>query len=400
MSPQRPHLAFVVNSLHPGGTERLVVDMALALSPAYRLSVVCLDEPGLWAAHLREKGIDVTCVWRQPGLDFGVAVKLAQHFRRHRIDIIHAHQCTAWFYSALSRLLHERPRLLFEEHGRFFPEMKNWKRALVNRSLVRKLTHRFVAVSEDVRRRLKIYEGLNGTRIEVVYNGVSPESRLTDAAREQLRSQLGFGAGDFVVGTVGRFDPIKNLPLLVHSVAQAGKDIPALKGLLVGDGPDFPEIQALVEKLGLAQNIVLTGFREDARQLVQCLDLFVLSSFSEGTSMALLEAMAAGIPVAVTDVGGNPEIVEKDRTGWVIPSGDLEGLVTAILEAGQNRALTHSYAEAGRDRYMKHFTFDRMLGHYQRIYHDLLDGNARGQSLRAASANRFPVISPLGRGPG
>ena len=171
MSSGLPNLAYVVHSLNPGGTEKLIVEMSLAFASEFDVAVMCLDEPGLWAAELRAKGIPVHCLWRQPGLDLAMPVRLANHFRRSNTQIIHAHQCTPWFYAALSRLLHSAPRLLLEEHGRFFPEVQNPKRVFVNRLLVRKLTHRFVAVSSDIRMRLQRYEGLNAERIEVIYNG-------------------------------------------------------------------------------------------------------------------------------------------------------------------------------------------------------------------------------------
>ena len=158
----------------------------------------------------------------QPGLDIGIALKLAGYCRRHQIDIIHAHQCTPWFYAALSRLVYSPPRLLLEEHGRFFPEVMNRKRGRFSTRLPQdRLTHRFVAVSEDVRNRLVKYEGLIYDQIEVVYNGVAHVPSLDSTERDQLRRSLGVGPDDFLVGTAGRFDPIKNLPMLLKSIAGA-----------------------------------------------------------------------------------------------------------------------------------------------------------------------------------
>lgn len=367
-------LAYVVNSLDAGGTERLVVEMSLAFADEYDVSVVCLDRPGTWAGNLRARGIPVHCLWRQPGLDPAMPLQLARYLRDRGVRIVHAHQCTAWFYAALSRLLHPAPRLLFEEHGRFYPEVENRKRALVNRWLVRKLTHRCVAVSEDIRQRLQRYEGLDADEIQVIYNGVKPEPGLTPDERAAARSQFGFGPDDFVVGTVGRFDPIKNLPLLVDSLALAGRDMQRLRGLLVGDGPAAGEIRSRIEKSGLGERVILSGFRDDARRLVQCMDLFVLSSFSEGTSMALLEAMAAGVPVAVTAVGGNPEIVLDGGTGWVVPSDSVERLTAAILDAARDGVKRVRLGAAGRERFEARFAFDRMIEAYRRCYRELATG--------------------------
>ena len=373
----RPRLAYVVNNLNPGGTERLVVEMARAFTCDHDVAVFCLDEPGSWADSLRREGVPVHGLWRQPGLDLSVAMRLASLFRAAGVDIVHAHQCSAWFYAALSRLLHPAPRLVLEEHGRFFPEPDKPFRRLVNRLLIARLTHRFIAVSRDVRSRLARYEGLDASRIEVVYNGVAETPPLDPAERERLRAQFGFGPGDFVVGTVGRFDPVKNLPMLVSSIAAAAPEVPAIRGLLVGDGPAWLEIRRQVDEAGLADRIRLSGHREDARALVQCLDLFVLASFSEGTSMALLEAMAAGVAVAVTDVGGNPEIVSDGATGWVIPSGDGAALAEVMRRAATDPAQRRRLAEAGRQRYLQQFSLEAMLEAYRRIYAQL-GGNAAG----------------------
>jgi glycosyltransferase involved in cell wall biosynthesis len=357
--------------------------MSVAYLGEFDIEVFCLDEPGEWARDLRDRGIAVHSLWRQPGLDLTMPIKLAQHFRRGRVDLVHAHQTTPWIYCALSRLIYSAPRLLFEEHGRFFPEVDNRKRRVVNRALVGKLTHRVIAVSDDIRQRLERYEGIDARRIQVIYNGVRPIPALDAARRAAVRGQLGFAASDFVVGTIGRFDPIKNLPLLVDSIHGCLAKAPQLRGLIVGDGPEFQRIRALLEERGLSPTVRLTGFRPDARELVQCMDLFILSSFSEGTSMALLEAMAAGIPVVVTAVGGNVEVVEARVSGWVVPSGSLADMMSAIAEAAADPLKCREFAEAGQRRFAERFALDGMLERYRQIYRELLP--ASGEAARPRS---------------
>lgn len=375
--PSRPGLLYIVNSLNPGGTERLVMEMGLAFNREYRVSILCLDEPGLWAVDVRREGIPVHCVWRQPGMDLSMPGKIARIARESGALILHAHQCTPWFYGALSRLWHNRPRLLLEEHGRFYPEADKPTRRLVNRALISPLSHRFVAVSEDIRRRLDRYEGVTAARTEVIYNGVDVGPMLTAEERTALRRELGFGAQECIVGTVGRFDPIKNLPLLIHSLASARQKAGRVRGLLIGNGPEFPAVQALIRELGLDATVRLTGYRSDARRLVQVMDLFVLSSFSEGTSMALLEAMASGVPAAVTAVGGNREIVVAGETGWIVPSDDVAGLSSAIVEAAQNGARRAQFGQAARRRFEEDFTFARMIECYRALYRSMIPTAAR-----------------------
>jgi glycosyltransferase involved in cell wall biosynthesis len=367
-------LLYVVNSLNFGGAENLVVQMSRSFSREFEISVVCLDEPGLWAPVLRGEGIPVHCLWRQPGLDVGMAVKLARYCKERSIDVIHAHQCTPWFYSALSRLIHRAPKLVFEEHGRFFPEVQNRKRALFNKLVIEPLTHRMVAISEDTKRRLEKYEGLDGARIEVVYNGARARERLDPAERERLREGFGVGREDFLVGTVGRCDPIKNLPLLLESIGRARESASNVRGLIVGNGPVFEEMKGMRDRYGLSAAVAMPGYRLDAERLIQCMDLFVLSSFSEGTSVALLEAMAAGVPVAATRVGGNPEIVEEGGTGWMVPSDSVAPLAAAILEAVRDGRKRERLGEAGFKRFEEKFGYEAMIDNYRGIYAALQSG--------------------------
>lgn len=373
LPPKRPRLAYVVHSLDTGGTERLVVDMSRAVSDNYDVRIFCLDQPGRWARELRNAGIPVYCVWRQPGFDIGVGWRLARLCRGQNVALMHAHQAGPWFYAALARVFHRGPRLLFEEHGRFYPEADSLLRRFVNRALISRLTHRVVAVSEDVRRRLVRYEGLPSDRIEVVYNGVKPAHSLDGPARRELRHQLGFSDDHIVVGSVGRLDEIKNFPMLIDAIAATRNRIPQVRGLIVGDGPQRASLESHIMAVGQCDSIVLTGFRDDARALTACLDVFVLPSFSEGTSMALLEAMAAGIPVVVTDVGGNPEVVQEGVSGRIVPSGDTGRLVQSIRELLEDQQSRKRLGDAAQLRFEDCFSFDAMLKRYREIYLELLD---------------------------
>lgn len=362
-------LAYVVHSLNPGGTERLVVDMGLALAREFTLIVVCLDEKGLWARQLEDHGIPVYCMNRRPGLDMNIPWRLARIFHKHKIRIIHAHQCTPWFYSALSRILYTPSILLMQEHGRFFPEFKSNKRILVNKLIIAPLTYRFVAVSEDIKSRLSLYEGINHSKIEVVYNGVMAKPLMPKAL---IRRELGFRDDDFLVGSVGRLDRIKNIPLLLKSIGKAIKTAPNLRGVIIGDGQQYDEINKMIADMELGEIVKLVGFRNNAASLINGFDLFILPSFSEGISLALLEAMAMGIPVIATDVGGNPEVVINGQTGWMVPSNNEHVLANTILEALANPERRQQFGLAAKERFYQGFAFERMLGKYQELYATIL----------------------------
>ncbi len=361
-------IAYIVHSLNLGGTERLAADMSLALKDSFDMSIVCLDEPGIWAEQVREKGVAVTCLYRQPGLDFRMASGLASYARQRRIDLFHAHQCTPWFYAGLSRLLCPAPKLVFEEHGRLYPEVLNKRRKWFNRFVLQKLTHRVTAVSSDVKQRLIDYEGVCPDRIQVVYNGVKPAPPVSDADKKALRRRFGFSDQDIIAGCVGRLDPIKNLPLFINALKTARAACPDLKGIIIGDGPLYSELKTLVKTLDMQDHIRFTGYRKDAAFLIHIMDIYTLVSFSEGTSMALLEAMSAGVPAIVTRVGGNPEIVVHDQTGWMILSDDPSALTAALTNAASDVTKRHSLGRNARNRFLESFTFDRMIQQYSSIY--------------------------------
>jgi sugar transferase (PEP-CTERM/EpsH1 system associated) len=372
MREAKPTLVNIVHSLDPGGAERLVVDMSRAFADDYDVHVFCLDSVGEWADGLRSAGVPVRELRRQPGLDLYLAWRIAKLLRQVSADIVHAHQTAPWFYSALARLFYRKPKLLFEEHGRHFPEPdRRWHR-LANRLLVGRLTHVSVAVSRDIRERLVRYEGLRRDRIRIIYNG-GRSAPAPDAATIQiLRAEFGFDAGHKIVGFVGRLDPVKNIKLLIDAFAELKASHADLRCLIVGDGPERDELQTKVARHGLTAEFVFAGYRSDADRLVHCMDMFVLPSLSEGTSMALLEAMSAGVPAVVTNVGGNIELIEDGVSGYVVESDSVAEMAGALRELISDPQLASQRAESARQKFSDKFSFDAMISAYGELYRELM----------------------------
>ncbi len=367
-------IAYIVHSLNPGGTERLALDMAKAFAREYGVVILCLDEPGLWAKDARKNNIPVHCLFRQPGIDLSLPFKLATFARQEKVDLFHAHQYTPWFYAGLARLIYPRTKLLFEEHGRHYPEKKNPKRKWFNQILLQNLTTVATAVSKDIKNRLMLYEGIAEDKIQVIYNGANPVTHYSDSEKQALRHSFGFGRDDVVLGTMGRLDPIKNLPLFLDGFGAVKKSCPRLKGLIVGDGPLMLDLKESIKARGLEKDIKLAGFRPDAARLVQIMDVFSLVSFSEGTSMALLEAMASGIPAIVTRVGGNPEIIKDKKSGWLVPSNDLPSFTTALTQAVMETDTRKQLGLGAREQFDEGFQFNTMIKAYDRLYGRLSGG--------------------------
>jgi len=223
----------------------------------------------------------------------------------------------------------------------------------------------------DVKKRLFTYEGLNPDKTQVIYNGTRPLPVITPEERTVLRQRFGFKDNDIVAGFIGRLDPIKNLPLMIDGFERVKSDCPDMKGIIIGDGPLFNDLKEKIHHLKIQDEVVLAGYQPDAATLVAVMDIFILVSFSEGTSMALLEAMAAGIPAIVTDVGGNPEIVVNNQTGWIIPSDDPDAMVAALTDAVSNSSKRQKMGDTARKRFLENFSFEKMIEMYKKIYREL-----------------------------
>lgn len=369
---QHRRVMHIAHSLNLGGAERLAAKLAVTLSDEFDIIIACLDAAGLWAKEVRDAGVPVIELYRQPGIDLVVPVRIARLAAQWKVGLFHAHQYSPYFYTVLARALTPRGRVLFHEHGRHYPEIDSPKRVFVNTHLFSRLTNRVVAVSADVRERLVRYEGLPREMIEVVYNGTEAPPPADDSTRAQIREQLGLGAEDIVLGTVGRLDPVKNVPLAIESLSRLSNEFGRLKLLVIGDGPARDEIIAAAESHGVREAVVMPGFRDDASELVRGMDIFLLPSLTEGTSLALVGAMAAGVPAVATAVGGTPEVIDHGKTGLLVPSEDGDALTNAIREMLVDNERARAIGLAGRQTYLDRFTYGGMIESFRRIYREEL----------------------------
>jgi glycosyltransferase involved in cell wall biosynthesis len=373
MSAKSRSVMHVVHSLNLGGAERLAARLATTLSDEFDILVACLDDAGLWASEVRSAGVPVVELDRQPGVDATMPVRLAALGRRHGVRLLHAHQYTPFFYATLARAALPRAKVLFHEHGRHFPEVESPKRVAFNKIVLRPLTSKVVAVSAECKERVVRYEGLPPDLVEVVYNGVDAPPPPDAEARRRIRTGLGLAPDDLVAGTVGRLDPVKNVPMAVASVATLiSRGMHRLRLLVIGDGPARAAIEASVRAHGLEDVAVMTGYRDDASALVGAMDLFLLPSFTEGTSLALVSAMAAAVPSVATAVGGTPEVLEDGVTGVLTPSGDEAALTRAMGELLADPDRRRAMGEAAHRAYLDRFTWDGMIDRFRAIYRQML----------------------------
>jgi glycosyltransferase involved in cell wall biosynthesis len=360
-----PRVLQLVLSLSPGGTERLVIEICRRLSGGAHMSVCCLDEPGAWASDLTQEGIEVTSLGRRGGFEPSLARAIARVVDRQRIDIIHSHHYSPFVYSALAKLLRPAVGLVFTEHGRLSDAPPSMKRRVVN-PLLSKLPNAICAVSQDLRQHL-IDSGFPARRIEVVYNGVPDLPPPTPCTRRGVRASLGVPDDDTLILSIGRLDPVKNFPLLLCAFANVLRRDPNVWLAIVGDGPERADLEQQVRDLSLYEHVKFTGYRQDVSGLLAAADVYVNSSVFEGVSLTILEAMAAGLPVVATAVGGNPEVVAHERTGLLASSASAS-IADAIHRLAVDDQLRRRFGAAGRARVAQDFSMDRMMARYAELY--------------------------------
>lgn len=364
----------VLHSMAFGGAEVLVHDFLRATRGEASQMVACLDAVGPLGESLRSDGVRVEMLGRKEGLDPGVVRRLRALIADARPDVVCAHQYTPWSYAAMAApLVRPRPELVFIEHGRHYPDQRRPRRVLANRAAFLHLTRRVVAVCGYIKRLLVANEGIPPSRIEVIYNGVDPSrfdtAILRDGTRERVRAELGLGPQHRVATCVARMHPVKDHPTLVRAFARAARDVPDARLLVVGGG-DAEPLRRLAAELGVGDRALFTGVRTDIPAVYAATDVFAMASLSEGTSVTLLESMLLERPAAVTDVGGNPEIVERDVTGLLTPRGDHEALgasIASLLDAPERRA---RMGAAGRARVLERFTQARMHAGWMGVFQD------------------------------
>lgn len=354
----------VLHSMSFGGAEVLVHDFVRATQSEAQHAVVCLDSIGPLGEALRADGVRVNVLGRTEGLQPAVALAMRRVLTEVRPDVVCAHQYTPYSYAAMAvPTVRPRPGLVFIEHGRHYPDTRRPKRVLANNLLFLRYTQRVIAVCGYIKSLLVANEGIPADRIDVVYNGVDP-TRFDPAAPDlpdpaETRASLGLRPEHRVITCVARFHPVKDHPTLVRAFARVAKTMPDARLALVGGGDKAP-LLSLVTELGIADRVVFPGVRRDIPAVYAASDLFAMSSKSEGTSVTLLEAMLSERPAVVTDVGGNPEIVDPGVTGLLTPRGDDAAMADALQTLLGDPARRREMGARGRRRVLARFTQQQM----------------------------------------
>jgi glycosyltransferase involved in cell wall biosynthesis len=215
------------------------------------------------------------------------------------------------------------------------------------------------------------YQRISPDKIQVIYNGIDVKLRRQDEPAV-IRRQLGLRPDDVVFGTAARLEAQKGLDLLIDAAPLVLKRIPKARFLIVGGGSLEGDLRQRAAALGLEREVIVTGYRTDAVDLMQTFDCFVQTSLFEGMPMALLEAMALNKPIVATAVGGVPEVVEDGVCATLLSSRDPQELTDALVSVAADPAVRKRIGDAGRRRYERNFTAAAMVSQYERLYEHFL----------------------------
>lgn len=361
-----PRVLQVVISLDTGGTERLVVEICTKLQRRFIMAVCCLDSVGVLARELTDRGIEVAAFNRGAGFRPSLGYRIAKLAERHGAGIIHCHQYSPFVYGRIATLYRPRLKLVFTEHGRLSDAPPSLKRRLVN-PLLGRLPGSLHSVSGALRDSM-IAEGFPNRRIGVIHNGVDPGPRPTSVDRRAARRALQIADGTFVVGTVARLDPVKNLEALVDAFAALQPVVGRSLLVVVGDGAERRRLEAVACRAGVRAAVSFLGDRRDVRRLLPAFDVYANSSISEGVSLTILEAMAACLPVVATAVGGTPEVVLDGVSGVLVPARQPAKLADALVAMSASPEHRHALGAAARLSVEARFAIDAMVERYAGVY--------------------------------
>lgn len=382
MSPPTISICHAIYRLDYGGMENGLINLINGLGPEFEHTILTLAGSSAFANRIRMpvRHVDLA---KRPGQDWGLYRRAYDFLNANRFDIFHSRNLATLELQLPARLAGV-PFRIHGEHGLDMHDLENvraryrWMRRIIGTGV-----HRFVALSEALERYLIAAVRLPPERVRRICNGVDCQrflpaetAALRRDARQILPAPLRPG---FLFGSVGRMQPVKDPLTLVDAFIALCRQTPgAVVGapglVMIGDGPLREVALQRLADAELAERAWLPGSREDVAALLPLMDVFVLPSLAEGISNAILEAMAAGLPVVAAAVGGNPELVVEGHTGRLVPAGDAAALAAAMAAFHAAPEIAAGAGVAARARALESFSLDTMVARYRSLYLEGYDG--------------------------
>ena len=366
MSHTKINLMHVTLNLGVAGLERVVTELSLKMNrDIFNVEVCCFSALGHFADVLENNGIKVTLLQRNPNhFDATHPWHVGSFLKKKKVHLLHAHTGT-FFTGTVAAKLAGVPAIFYTEHGRFIvdPLVR-----LVEDRISVQFTDKVIAVSPELRDRLIKQVRFPARKVIVVANGVNMELFCPRPKPKGVMSDLKIPDNCRIIGAVGRFEPVKDHLTMIRAFEIVSGRLPDLALLLVGDGSLRSTLYEYVNSHNLRNRVFFAGIRNDIPAMLNLMDVFVLSSLSEGTSVSLLEAMASGVVPVVTDVGGNPSIVDNMINGLVVKPQNPMQMADAIYGLLVDDQIRSLYCQNAVEKIRRNYSLDRTVEIYTDLY--------------------------------
>ena len=373
----RYRVLHVIYSLYRGGAERVIETQLLGGDRRRFEYLVCsITSGGDLIDRMSNAGSRVFLLGKRRRGDFTAVTKLANLIRREKVDLLHLHNSPGMFWGTLAQIASATGvPIVRTEHNPYRPEaMPPLYRWLYPRFTKR--ASRVICVSERVRRSYADrFPSLAGTYMEIP-NGIRMQDYERVPPRAECRAQFKLLPGAKLIGAVGRMVPVKNHKLLIEALFRVRQTVSDVHLAIIGEGELRESLAAYAADLGVSEYVSLVKETQKIDYFYGAIDIFCLSSDSEGMPLTVLEALAAGVPVVSTEVGGIPEVIESGKTGYLVPKGSAEFLAKRIVELLQDPSKAAEFALAGRSMVRERFPAEKMIEAIETVYEEALARSA------------------------
>ena len=360
----------LIDTTGPGGAETVFVQLADLMRKRGYQSVVVIRGPGWVKDELQRRGISPVILNAKGSFNMTFLLSLRALIKREKIGLIHSHLLGSNIYAAIAGLITRVP-VIATYHG-MVDVSPNERFKTIKHLAMKWGIDRYVTVSQRLLDNVLDQGLLNPKKTSVIYNGVDTKSyRRTNST--DIKTQLGLPSDSILVGSLGNIRKAKAYDVLIKAASEVLPGRTNLHFVIAGDikEPLITEHRALIEELGITEHIHFIGFQQDCAAVLAQMELFVLSSSSEGFSISTVEAMATGLPALVTRCGGPEEIMSHGETGYMVPPNDPSALADGLIDLLSHPDRRKSLAIAGQKHAKATFDIDSMLDGYAELYRQL-----------------------------
>lgn len=366
------NIAHLVHSFNMGGIENGIVNLANNLNrDRYNHLIVSFTDIGDFQSRISFNNTRVVTINKEPGNDLKAILRLAKLFKQHEIHIVHARGWATMLEGIVSSKLARVPVVVYGFPGKTYEDSLGEPIArIIIQVLLLKAVDGVVTYIQDMKNDMHINLKVPERKIKLIKNGVDLSQFTLD--QNCMKKELNIAENEFVIGAIGRFDRVKNYSTLIKAFLLFAKTHDRLKLVMVGDGDEYDSLKKEILESGHADQISLLGKRNDIAALLNCFDVFVQPSFYEGLSNTILEAMAMGLPIIASNVGGNRDIIHHGSNGLLFHPDDVHGLTSSLEEIYKNNGLREHMGKLNRKTVLHEFSLSEMVKHYDHYYRSLL----------------------------